>query len=398
MTRTDATAIEDTQSPTVPLTNVTDEQIDSAIDGFVQMITGAHPETTRERGLFLANPDLRKINQFVEYANNLPVTKPEVLTYLNYPNSFIQRLEPESFIILFSNIHDAVKSWEKIEVLMKESCATLITFHIDLKSVTDDVFAHSLMQLDALYESEVGDVTAVPDMPITDNDLRKLPSLIDLTQELLATVEVHRKKATVVRIHLKAFQSALGDILKGVTDLRERAVENNSDKQLLALKDELELLSQRIEERSKTYSTYTDYAWVGAWWGPVGLIISQSIYGIKASNVKSEYNALLDKKKELNIQIYRVNKGLASLTALETDLQSLELLTAEALNGAANIEKTWITIHQHIVDSVERLKSTTTKTKLFIFKNRLSSMLEHWKSISSRAEVLMGNLGEPTHK
>lgn len=387
---------EDTQRNKIVLDDVTDKQIDSAVDGFIQVAAGAHPAVVREPGLFLVNPDLKKVRTFIHAAGALPVTRPEVLAYLGYSEGFIKGLEPKDFIELYAEIHNIVEIWETAETLMKETGATFITFHTELKSLSQDILAHSLMQADNLYEGQVGDVTDLETRfggkPLGEGELRKLPALIELAKELVTVVGGHEQKAARVKGVLKAFRKSLRDAKDDVQRMRAQAADNDGREMIRVLDESLNMLDQRIEERGKTYDTYAEYTWVGAWWGPLGLAISYSIYSGKASAVKSEYNSLIESKNELKNKISNLEKGMASLLNIQADLQGLELLASEALNGAANIENIWAIIGQHITDSVERLKNTTTTTQLFLFKSRLSTMLEHWAEISKHASALLENI------
>ncbi|MEG5266945.1 alpha-xenorhabdolysin family binary toxin subunit A [Pseudomonas sp. JDS28PS106] len=390
MISSEAVAVQHIPENTVDLAHVTDEQIDQAINGLIEMAEGSHPDIVREPGLFLTDPDLEKIRTFVRHADSLPYTESEVISYLGYSDGFIKGLEPRDFKNLYGEIHNTAQFWETAETHMQAAAATFITFHTELKSLSADIFAHPLMRGASAEENSVGDVSALE----TGLVHGQLPSLIELTGELLTTVESHRKTAARVRNLLTSFRKGLRSIKDDVYLMRQRVVSNESGDLLLQLQERVDLLDQRIQERRKTYDTYTDYIWVGAWWGPIGLIISGTIYGIKASEVKAEFTALIEDKKALDAQLSNLNKGIGALLGLETDLENLELLTNEALNGAANIEQTWITLYQHIVDSVERLKDTTTTTRLFIFKSRISGMLKHWEAVSEKAKKLMTSLAQ----
>lgn len=380
--------------------DILDKPIFQAIDDYIQMAAGNNPKATRDRGLFVVPEDLKKINDFARYANQLPVEYVHVVRYLGYPEAPVEALGAHAIARMHQDLHALVFIWNGIQREMKSVASTLISFHSDLEAYGNRI-VERIKKMDGFEVGEalVGDFTGqkvgeLPSMPFREKDLSALPSLFALTQELVTRAHDYAERARQVRNLMESF---IQDLTRTRSSIGRKMALIASDKSsdiAISLNQELAELNTSIEEVERTYKTFTDYIWVGAYWGPVGLLISGTIYGPTAIDTKSKHNTLIERKAELSNKLKTVNHLAPLLSRLQLDLQKLYLLTNEALNGAGNIENLWVMLGTWIETSVKSIRRTNNATELFLFEANLSTMIKKWSEVKREAVILMWDLNQ----
>lgn len=392
------------QSNTLDIANIADKPVYDAIHNYLQAASGNHKETARQPGLYLVQEDLQKVKRFCRHVSQLPVNHHEVISYLGYSESFIPGLKPSRIAELHRQLKETADIWFSIETRMIGVGSTLVSFSGDLSSFGAGII--DLIRTMDSYRSHqglVGDVTAaqlnsLPDIPLQDSDLRALPSLSELCGELVMIVEGHKKEAQKVKLQIEFFRSELRSARDNIARKIALSVEHDGNDKLSELSEEITRYNNQIEEVGRTYRTYTRNIWVGAWWGPVGAIIAGGIYGYKAYNTKKDHNKLIQEKKDLEEKLTTISKATRSLLALETDLQNMLLLTEEALSGAGNLENIWTVIAAYITASIQRIKTTSSATTLFLFEARLSHMITQWSNVEREARTLMQAINQDSEE
>ena len=164
---------------------------------------------------------------------------------------------------------------------------------------------------------------------------------------------------------------------------------NGNDKEIARLAAEVDIINLLIAEKLATYESYSDYKWLGIWWGPVGFAISASIYGPKAAATAAEKDQLITQKQALEQQISARNTLLSSLVGFETSLQDLKIRIDGASGSASSLESMWGLIQGYIDSSYRKLEGITDATYLVIFVTRLESIISSWISIRKQAQDLL---------
>jgi hypothetical protein len=383
------------QNTTLDITNIADKPVYAAVHDYLQVAAGNHLQSARQPGLYLVNEDLQKVKRFCRHVNQLPVNYHEVVNYLGYSEASLEGLSPNGIANLHKGLQDVAGVWASVETHMIGVAAALVAFSGDLESFGSLIikFIRGMASYKP-HEGRIVDITgddlaSLPHTPLLDSDLRALPSLVALTQELVLIVDKHKQDAQKVKKHIEYFRAGLRTLRDDIARKLTQAVAYDGSEQIITLNQELARHNVQLEELGNTYGTYTNYKWFGAWWGPVGAAITLSIYGPKASKVKKEYEIKIEQKKTLENKVLSINKLMHGLLKLETELQNMQLLTEEALSGAGNMENIWTLIGTYISSSVERIKTTHNAETLFIFEARLSHMLTQWSNVNKEARVLM---------
>jgi hypothetical protein len=279
---------------------------------------------------------------------------------------------------------------------MKTVGTSLVVFSEDLESSGGAITAF-VKGLES-YQStlgKVGDLTPeeidkLPEVSLDEGDKKKIPTLLALVDDLRTTLDHHSKTATDLNSKISDFKDMLKDRIAPAVGLKiELCASNVSDKNIARLTAEIDIINTLIAEKLATYESYSNYKWLGVWWGPVGLAISASIYGPKAAATAAEKNALIAQKQALEQQVSDHDTLLSSLISFETSLQDLKDRIDGASGSASNLESMWGLIQGYIDSSYRKLEGITDATYLVIFVTRLESIISSWISIRKQAQDLL---------
>ncbi|MDB5982481.1 MAG: binary cytotoxin component [Pseudomonas sp.] len=376
-------------------TDLLDPSITQAATKFMDIISAENSEVKREAGLFVTTRNIQAIKNFVRAANELPVELDQVRYLLRYRNSDIPGLEPEDIQSLYLDIQSTAQRWPDVELNMKTVGASFVTFSDNL-----DFHGSGIIQYIEKLESfssvpkKIGELTdpentSIPYIPLSDNDTPKIDSLVALAQELVAVINEKKTEAATIKSLMSTFKSDLRTLESKVALKRKLALTTADSPQLAESNAEIDNLNKQIEEQLRTYETYTKYTWIGAWWGPIGLAISASIYGPEAAQVRKNIDKLTDRKYS------RINKQketasiINSLISLETDMQDLQLRIDDAAASASHLESLWLVTLSYIENSISQLVKTNNATLLVLFCSRLQVMIENWRKVKIQSQTLL---------
>ncbi|WP_426143463.1 alpha-xenorhabdolysin family binary toxin subunit A [Pseudomonas sp. DWP3-1-2] len=380
-----------------PIENVLKIDVAEAIQTYVEVSSGLQAKTTRSSGFFIAQQDIGKVKEFTHYAAALPIDLNQVKQYLGYDSSGIPGLEPVDVQALHKEAQGLADFWSDIETRMKNVAADLIVFSVNLETTGKEVI-NIIKKLGGYqdYSTQLGDVEAaqLPDIKLIDNDHKSIPGLLALSEELLDIVKDYKRKATDVKQRTEYFLVGITELKDKVSSALQALANHNLGGELAEKIEQLQRLNKEIDELSGSYKAYSRYKWVGAWWGPAGLAISMSIYGPEAAKTRKDRDTAIDKKKQLDHEVKRLDHVIGSLIDFQTKLQLLEVLSMEAISGAKNIEDIWLLINSYIIASMTQMKKNTNATTLFIFEKRLIALMGHWTKISEEAGKIIGRTAD----
>ncbi|HEX8540749.1 MAG TPA: alpha-xenorhabdolysin family binary toxin subunit A [Pseudomonas sp.] len=377
-----------------PIENVLKVPVIEAIQSYVDISSGANSETTRSPGFFIAQKDIGKIKAFTRYASGLPINLTQIKQYLGYDQSGVPGLEPVDVQTLHKEAQGLADFWADIETRMKQAAANLIVFSTDLNTFGAALIG-SIKGFSGYdkYKSQVGDIKAeqLRDIKLNGEDFKRVPSLLDLSGTLVDIIQEHKRNATDLKKRIEYFLAGIIELKDKISIACQAAANHNLDVEFADKIEQLQRLNTQIDELCRTYETFSKYTWVGAWWGPLGLAISASIYGPKAANIREQRDDAIARKSQLDGEVKKIDHVIGSLASFQLNLQHLEMLSMEAISGARNIEDIWLLINSYITASMTLMQKNSNATTLLVFEIRLTSLIEHWIKISDEANKIIGH-------
>lgn len=372
------------------------EEAEAVSTRFMMAASGSHSDVVRSPGLLVTNEDVRRIKRYIETGLKLPAELAQVQQLLGYEKIDISGLEPRDMQVLYQDIKKHAETWSTIEAGMKTVGTSLVVFSEDLENSGGAITAF-VKGLES-YQStlgKVGDLTPeeinkLPEVSLGDGDKKKMPTLLALVSDLRTALQHHSKTTVDVNVKISDFKDMLKDRIAPAVGLKiALCASNGNDKEIARLTAEVDIINTQIAEKLATYESYSSYKWLGAWWGPIGLAVSASIYGVKAAATLAEKDQLITQKQALGQQISARNGLLSSLIGFETSLQDLKIRIDGASGSASNLESMWGLIQGYIDSSYRKLEGITDATYLVIFVTRLESIISSWISIRKQAQDLL---------
>lgn len=361
---------------------------------FIQAAAGLAEGTAREPGLLITNEDVRRIHRYVSSGLALPTDPAQIRQLLGNHDSGIAGLQPEEIRLLYLDIQDHARSWAALENDMRDVGSDLHVFAGNLVGTAEDMIAF-IRGLDTWRTLKMGDlgvseIERMPAVALIESDRRQMPGLLALVDELKAYIADHSDSTRRVKDGLEAFKARLRDHIRAELarkiDLAKSAEAGDN---LVQLKDEIGLLNERINQKAAEYDQYCNYRWIGFWWGPVGGVVSWSIYGPRAAAILAEQEQLIAAKQKLETQLRQHNRFLSDLFAFESVLQDLKNRIEGASSGASNIESLWGLLEKLADDSYRRIRDMDNALLLVVFVSRFRAVIANWQGIQQQAFSLL---------
>ncbi len=167
------------------------------------------------------------------------------------------------------------------------------------------------------------------------------------------------------------------------------ACSGNAGDEIARLTADVDQLNNRINQKLAEYEEYSEYKWIGFWWGVIGGVVSYSIYGPKATAALSEKDHLIKEKRQVELTLKKQNRLLGDLLAFETSLQDLKTRIDGAASGVSNIESLWVLLEELVESSHDRIKNANNALYLVSFVSRFQTLLANWKEIQVQSFDLL---------
>lgn len=372
----------------------TPDDVMTATRNFMNVVSGNEPQSERDPGLILTSEDVRQIRRYIKAGLELPLELSQVRQSLGNYDSSVRGLEPAAIRDLYQEIHNHASSWSPIEQNIKKVGSDLNVFAGSLIEPSR-LLVENIQALASYQQLQIKDLTPeqidkLPPVELVPGDRKKLDSLGVLFDEMSACITRHGTSTGKVKEGVSVFKNVLRDeIATNVNRKANLASSREANEEVARLNAEVAQLNERIEQKAGEYSRHCRDAWIGVWWGPIGAAISGSIFGPKATRALREKNALIEQKRELEKKLDRLNRLLASLIALETNLQDMRIRVDGAISGVSSLESLWLLLSELIESSRSKLMDLDNATALIILVSRFKTIISNWTDIKKQSYDLL---------
>ncbi|KPX20756.1 putative Binary cytotoxin component [Pseudomonas syringae pv. delphinii] len=352
----------------------------------MNVLSGKGEGVARAPGLLITNEDVRSIRRYVNTGLSLPTKLEEVSQLVGGSDNGIAGLAPDAIAELHVGIQTHARSWSAIETNMQKVGSDLYVFSGNLITIATNV-VDFIKGLESYQTLQVGDLTPaqidqMPPVALMDQDSKKIPGLLALVDDLKVYIKDHSASTTRTRVGVTDFKRCLKDeIAPGVALKIRLARSGNAGDEIARLTADVDQLNNRINQKLAEYEEYSEYKWIGFWWGVIGGVVSYSIYGPKATAALSEKDHLIKEKRQVELTLKKQNRLLGDLLAFETSLQDLKTRIDGAASGVSNIESLWVLLEELVESSHDRIKNTNNALYLVSFVSRFQTLLVNWKEI-----------------
>ncbi|RMN50074.1 hypothetical protein SAMN05444506_101193 [Pseudomonas syringae] len=360
----------------------------------MNVLSGKTEGVARAPGLLITNEDVRSIRRYVNTGLSLPTKLEEVSQLVGGSDNGIAGLAPDAIAELHVGIQTHARSWSAIETNMQKVGSDLYVFSGNLITIASHV-VDFIKGLESYQTLQVGDLTPaqidqMPPVALMDQDSKKIPGLLALVDDLKVYIKHHSASTTRTRVGVTDFKRCLKDeIAPGVALKIRLARSGNAGDEIARLTADIDQLNNRINQKLAEYEEYSEYKWIGFWWGVIGGVVSYSIYGPKATAALSEKDHLIEEKRHIELTLKKQSRLLGDLLAFETSLQDLKTRIDGAASGVSNVESLWVLLEELVESSHDRIKNTNNALYLVSFVSRFQTLLANWKEIQTQSFDLL---------
>lgn len=371
------------------------KEIEQLTPKFMEVVTAQNDDVKRDAGVLITRKDIQNIREFVRYANQLPQDLAQVKQILGITDTHIPGLEPSDIKDLYSKIQGSVVFWPGIEKRLKETGAGLIATAGTLRTYGTSLIeqVRHIQDYDATKKT-LGDVsdkdlTDLPDIPLSAEGIRQIPSLVALVNDMVDTIHQQKEKAVSVNNIIRIMKQDFRSLESEVALKRKLSASASADDAISSIDLQLTKLSETIADRLRQYETFSRYSKIGLLGGLIGFIISQSIYGAEAEFTRKELANLKAQKADLARKLETTNAVMSAMTLLESELEDMLLRLEDTAASTAHLESLWLVMISYIEQSVAQLQKTNSATFLTLFITRLTVMIDSWAQVKIHSTDLL---------
>lgn len=343
-----------------------------------------------EGGLTLSREHIITLNAYANHVFSLPSTQEAVTKWLGYSSIAEKELAPEQMGVLFRRLQTHGRSWSVLSDNSKRLGAELAASANGINTTGNSVL-RILDEIKALggrrdvWES----VQFATPVTLDREDQRKVSSLVDYMEVLAEDVEIFARRVTSVRVETEQFRDeARFGLIPAVGQKTQLIERHQGSGSVDRLREELAQIDKDISDLNKEYDQYVKAAVSGLAAGPLGAVITGSIYGSKAEKVRKERNK---RQKDRTAVSQRLRDAVAlegRLQELTSRMGELDARLRDVVTASSHLQSAWQTIGAYIDASIEQLARIESNQALARFAVYFERFLGQWAEIEKNARQM----------
>lgn len=336
-----------------------------------------------EGGLTLSREHIVTLNQYVRYVTTLPKDAAVLVPWLGYETISEPLLSVDAMRSTFLNLHSHALEWGALSDACKELSAQL-SVRANAINSTGEQALKECERTKALGKQRDKWQSVQFEAPVLLNagDQQIVSSLVDYMQILKEDVDEFHARVTSVRQQTEVFRDrARFDLLAEVNIKADAITRHQNSGTLDALRQELADVDKQIEGFNKEYDEYVKLAISGLAGGPLGAVITGSVYGPKAEKARKERNKAQRERKAIGAKLTAAVNLEGRLQLLRTNMDELTSRLEEVVTASSHLQTAWLTIGTYIEVSIEKLGKMNDSRQLGIFVIHFKNFLSQWTFI-----------------
>lgn len=338
-----------------------------------------------EGGLTLSREHIVTLNQYVRYVTSLPTELTSLVPWLGYTDISEPVLAVSAMRTTFLSLHRHARQWGTLSDACKKLSSELGARARTINATGEGVLQEcertkalgkqrekwQLVQFEAPIVLDAADKEIVTD----------LVSYLEIIKD---DADVFYARVTAVREQTEAFRDTARFDLLSQVNIKTDAIERQQASGVVeALRLELANLDKDIDNLNKQYDEYVKAALSGLAAGPLGAVITGSIYGAKAEKIRKERNKVQKERKEASARLSAAVNLEGRLQVLRTHMDELTSRLEEVVTSSSHLQTAWQTIGTYIEVSIDKLEKMNDSRQLGIFIIHFKSFLSQWSVIES---------------
>lgn len=338
-----------------------------------------------EGGLTLSREHIVTLNQYVKYVTGLPTEVTSLVPWLGYETISEPVLSVSAMRTTFLGLHQHARQWGTLSDACKKLSSELGARARTINTTGEGVL-QECERTKALGKQREKWQLVQFEAPIALDSADK-----EIVNDLVSYMEVIKDDAdafygrvTAVREQTEAFRDTARYDLLSQVNIKTDAIERHQGSGTVEeLRLELANLDKDIDNLNKQYDEYVKTALSGLAAGPLGAVITGSIYGSKAEKIRKERNKVQKERKAVSARLTAAVNLEGRLQILRTNMDELTSRLEEVVTCSSHLQTAWQTIGTYIEVSIEKLEKMNDSRQLGVFIIHFKNFLEQWSVIEN---------------
>lgn len=348
-----------------------------------------------ERGTGLVTADsLIKILLYVRSSKKLPKNLDEFVKDIGRDNTGINGMEPSEIITLYNRIRDHANRWTPVEAMVKSQASEITIASEDIVRIGDTILELiNMMDVITQLDNTVGFFKE--NIPITSEKDKKIhTTLPEIIRKLKQTCVKQKEKSKKVYTAVSDYRmeiigsEGIDGIQPDVQLKKKRAKETNLDNKIVALQNSIDNLETQIAQLNKDYTKYTGLAFTGIVGGPLGLLITGSIFGLQANDTRKKRNKLIKQKEKKDTELQNSQQIQGILNKFLTQFTDLDMCLEDTHKALEGLELLWNVMVLRIENTIDKWMEVKNSNQLYVFKTSLEDIVDPWRNIGDMSVKL----------
>lgn len=343
-----------------------------------------------EGGLTLSREHIVTLNQYVRYVTGLPTDTRSLVPWLGYSEISEPVLSVESMRSTFLSLHGHAKEWTRLSDNCKKLSSDLGARALSINTTGNGVLTEcEATKALGKQKDKWQSVQFQAPVALDAGDRAIVSNLVDYMCVIMEDVDTFYERVTKVREDTEAFRDrARFELLSQINIKTDAITRHQNSGTLDELRLELAALDKLIESLNKQYDEYVKLALSGLAAGPLGAVITGSLYGSKAEKVRKDRNERQKERKAVSAQLSAAAHLEGRLQLLRTNMDELTSRLEEVVTASSHLQTAWQTVGTYIEVSIEKLQRMNDSRQLGVFIIHFRNFLSQW-SVIERYSISM---------
>ncbi|EKT63885.1 alpha-xenorhabdolysin family binary toxin subunit A [Providencia burhodogranariea] len=368
------------------------------------LLTNQNSTSARPAGIF-TQYDLVNIHKYIHFALSLPDSAHDVLSWLRIDESTTLPIERRTLTETIQLIREHAGTWDNVEQQVKQQSINLSLTSRNITQTGNQILDYiNDMPIIKQINTHLEDLSNEELLNISyqNDDQQIATELLSILTLIKEEIQLQANKTTTIKDIISDFRiNIIGGYLSNhhqVDSLlfKVKAIyleldshnDINTDSELY-LREKIDLIKQEIYQLEQEYNHFVKLCFTGLAGGLIGLIITGSIFGDKAENIRYRKNELLKEIIDINTKINKNHFIKKNVLDIQIHLQAIEGYLKDARFAVDHLDYMWLVILTEINHSIDHFSRIDNAANLLKFIIRFKKIITEWDLIQDYSKQLI---------
>lgn len=368
----------------------------------LKLLLNEEDNTFRSAGIF-THDDLVQIKRYINYGLTLPREEEDVIDFIGYRETELAGFEPHNIQTLFKHIHQHALSWELVESATKQQAIDLEIAGFNI-TTTGNYILSAINEMPIITQAKITlqDASSEKLKSITYKKQDHIISgeLVKILAAMKADIIDERKKTQRVKNIIGRFRleliggldetdNEIPSLMYEVKRKQKKLLKSQSSEKTDEIMSEIRMKNEEIEILKREYSQFVKLSFSGLVGGIIGLIITGTIFGYRAEQVRRRKNILIDEVAELQEKVIAQQAIQKLIIKLDKELSTLDGYFSDAHIAVDHLDFMWQVMLTEVTESMNTFMQINDAYSLLQFSLQLKKVTLPWQRVRGYSKELL---------